>query len=171
MGVANRDLHHEIEQFLFREAQLLDEGRFHEWLDLFTEDARYWVPTRQTIQGRREGIYQQDELAVSLINDDKRFLTLRVRRLDTELAHSETPPSRTRHLITNVQVEEDGQKSAELSVRSNFVVFQGRRERSDYQFFGRREDRLRKVGGSWKIAQRQVVLDHTVLPRGVSVFF
>ena len=162
-------LQYEIEQFLYHEARLLDAGKYHEWLDFFTEDARYWVPIRRTVQDQRDGTYGEDELAVSHMNDDKAFLEARVRRLDTGLAHAETPASRTRHLISNVSVEENG--TDEVTVYSNFVVFQGRRERSDYQFYGSRVDRLRRVEGGWKIAHRKVLLDHTVLPRGISIFF
>jgi 3-phenylpropionate/cinnamic acid dioxygenase small subunit len=170
MATANRDTAYEVEQFLYREARLLDEERLHEWLDLFTEDARYFMPVRQTIQGRPAGVYEEDEFAVALIRDDKEFLTKRVLRLDSGLAHAETPPSRTRHLITNVEVIVDGADD-EVIVHSNFVLFQGRRDRMSYQFYGKREDRLRRVDGAWKIAQRKVVLDHVVLPRGLSVLF
>ena len=169
MATGDRDLHYEVEQFLYREARLLDDGQLHEWLDLFTEDARYWMPSRLTMQHRREGIYEEEEFAVALIRDDKDFLTKRVRRLDTGLAHAETPPSRTRHLITNVEVVESA--GDEVTAHSNFVVFQGRRDRMSYQFYGKREDRLRRVDGDWRIARRKVVLDHVVLPRGLSVLF
>lgn len=165
----NRDLQYEVEQFLYREARLLDEGRFHDWLDLFTEDVRYWMPVRETLQQFPEGIHPEGQRAVSLIDDDKRFLAMRVARLDTGFAHAETPPSRTRHLITNVEIEDAG--GEEISVYSNFLLFQGRREKADYSFFGKREDRLRRVDGQWKIARRKIVLDHTVLPRGLSIFF
>jgi 3-phenylpropionate/cinnamic acid dioxygenase small subunit len=170
MAMADRDTAYEVEQFLYREARLLDEERLHEWLDLFTEDARYFMPVRQTIQGRPAGVYEEDEFAVALIRDDKEFLTKRVLRLDSGLAHAETPPSRTRHLVTNVEVIVDGGDD-EVIVHSNFVLFQGRRDRMSYQFYGKREDRLRRVDGAWKIARRKVVLDHVVLPRGLSVLF
>ncbi len=170
MARADRDLHYEIEQFLYYEARLLDDGHFHEWLDLFTEDARYFMPVRQTMQGRPQGVYEEDEFAVALIRDDKEFLTKRVLRLDSGLAHAETPPSRTRHLITNVEVIVDG-TSDEVTAHSNFVLFQGRRDRMSYQLFGKREDRLRREDGDWKIARRKIVLDHVVLPRGLSVLF
>jgi len=62
-------------------------------------------------------------------------------------------------------------EGGELEVLSNFHVYQGRVESTDYQFFGRREDRLRKVAGAWKIAGRKIVLDHTVLSRALSTFF
>ncbi len=165
----SRDLQQEIEQFLYEEAALLDEGRFWEWLDLFTDDVRYWMPVRETLQARRDGLHPEDEPAVPLMDDDKNFLRLRVERLDTGLAHAEIPASRTRHLITNVRVRET--EGGELEVLSNFHVYQGRVESTDYQFFGRREDRLRKVAGAWKIARRKIVLDHTVLSRALSTFF
>jgi 3-phenylpropionate/cinnamic acid dioxygenase small subunit len=168
-GAISRDLQQEIEQFLYDEAELLDDGQFCEWLDLFTDDARYWMPVRETLQGRRDGLHPEDAPAVSLIDDDKTFLTMRVRRLDTGLAHAETPPSRTRRFIGNVRIRE--QADGELLVRSNFQIYQARQEQTDYQFFGQREDRLRKVAGQWRIAQRKIVLDHTVLPRALSTFF
>lgn len=171
MPLADRDLHYEVEQFLFHEAGLLDEGRFHEWLDLFTEDARYWVPVRESVQGGAESFQSEGSYTVTYMNDDKAFLAQRVKRLDTGLAHAETPPSRTRHYITNVRVHVDEEGEEEITAHSNFQVFQGRRERSDYQFFGRREDRLRRVDGQWRIAHRKVFLEHAVLPRGVSIFF
>ena len=46
MSGMNEDVTREVEQFLYREARLLDERRFHEWLELFTEDVRYWMATR-----------------------------------------------------------------------------------------------------------------------------
>ncbi|MPZ14634.1 MAG: 3-phenylpropionate/cinnamic acid dioxygenase subunit beta [Chloroflexi bacterium] len=165
----NRDLQYEVEQFLYREARVLDEGRFHDWLELFTDDVRYWMPVRETLQQHPEGTYPEGQRAVALIDDDKRFLALRVARLDTGVAHAETPPSRTRHLITNVEIEDAG--GEEINAHSNFLIFQGRREKSDYLFVGRREDRLRRVAGGWKIARRKIVLDQTVLPRGLSIFF
>ena len=61
----DRELHFEIEQFLYREARLLDDGRFHDWLALFTDDARYFVPVRQAIQQRSEGFREEDEFAVA----------------------------------------------------------------------------------------------------------
>ena len=165
----SRDLQQEIEQFLYDEAELLDDGRFHEWLDLFTDDVRYWMPVRETLQGRRDGLHPEGPPTVALIDDDKAFLTLRVRRLDTGLAHAETPPSRTRRLIGNVRIRE--QPDGELLVRSNFLLYQARQEQTDYQFVGQREDRLRRVAGEWRIAWRKIVLDHTVLPRALSTFF
>jgi 3-phenylpropionate/cinnamic acid dioxygenase small subunit len=161
---------HEIERFFFFEARLLDAGRFHEWLDLFTDDSRYMMPIRHTMQNRREGTYGIDELAVMHFNDSKAGLEMRIKRLDTGLAHAETPPSRTRHFISNVEVE-PAESPNDVMAHSNFLLFQGRHSGSEYLFSGRRQDWLRKLDGQWKIAQRLIVLDHTVLPRGLSVLF
>ncbi len=165
----SRDLQQEVEQFLYFEAALIDQGEMHAWLELFTDDVRYWMPVREVLQGRRDGLHPEDAIAVSIIDDDKQFLTLRVKRLDTGLAHAETPPSRTRHMITNVRIfEGDGD---EIIVHSNFCVYQSRLERLDYTFYGERQVRLRRVDGQWKIAARKINLDQTVLPRALSIFF
>ena len=107
----------EVEQFLFREARLLDARRFHEWLDLLTDDVRYWMPTRANrypanskaisiLDGSRyeEGdLSREDELAI--LDEDKDSLTRRVNRLDSGMAWAEDPPSRTRHFVSNIEVE------------------------------------------------------------------
>jgi 3-phenylpropionate/cinnamic acid dioxygenase small subunit len=158
---------YEVESFLYREAWLLDERRFDEWLDLFTDDARYVLLMREKAQRAEPG--PGGAPVQVLCDDDKRFLALRVRRLDTNLAHSERPPSITRHLIAGVHVvAEDGD---EVGVRSSFLVHQARLETDAYTFFGGREDRLRQVDGQWRIARRQAVLDHIHLPRALTIFF
>ena len=162
-------LQREIEELLHHEARLLDEGRFHEWLELFTDDVRYWMPIRETLQGSSDGLHPEGPPTTAIIDDDKAFLTMRVKRLDTGLAHSETPPSRTCHLITNVQITD--QVGDEVGVRSNFIIYQGRLERIDYTFYGYRQDQVRNVDGEWKIARRKIVLCHTVLSRALSTFF
>lgn len=157
----------EIEQFLYREARLLDAGQFDAWLALFTDDVHYWVPTRETRDQREASIRQAGEL--SFFEDDKQFLVARVKRFATGLAHAEQPPSRTRHMVMNVEIVEEEPEA--LEVCSNIVVFQSRYEKSEHSFVGKREDRLRKIDREWQIARRKVVLDHTVLPRGFSIFF
>lgn len=161
------ELAREVEQFLYREARLLDEGRFSEWLDLFADDAQYLMPARETRAGRDESVRKPGELP--LFEDDKAFLVMRVKRLDTELAHAEQPPSRTRHFVTNVEVVAD--EGDEVEVHSNVLVFQSRLERTESFFVGKRQDRLRRVNGRWQIARRRVILDQTLLPRSISIFF
>jgi 3-phenylpropionate/cinnamic acid dioxygenase small subunit len=177
------ELVREIEQFLYREARLLDERRFEAWLDLFTDDVRYWMPVRTTRYPRRskaiaaldparqdeEELSRDDELGI--FDESKETLTRRVARLDTGMAWAEDPPSRTRHLVTNVEVEA-GPGASEITVHSNFLVYRTRGETEQDFYVGGRRDTLRRVDGTWKIARRTIVLDQSVLlAKNVSVFF
>ena len=161
-------LYHDIQQFLFNEARLLDERLFDDWLDLFTEDCRYWMPVRQTTMRAADEVRGDDELP--LFDDDKKFLTARVHRLTrTPLAHAEKPPSRTRHFVANVTVAE--RADAEIDVAANILVYQSRLERTESTFVGSRQDRLRRTPQGWRIARRKIVLDQTLVPRTLSIFF
>jgi 3-phenylpropionate/cinnamic acid dioxygenase small subunit len=157
----------EIRQFYYGEAELLDDRKFHEWLDLFTADTRYWFPAREAVQGQKEEFVTN---GFGYMDDNKALLTTRVRRLDTGMAHVETPPSLTTHLITNVQAK-SSDRSNEIVAKSNFLVFQIRHETYQSTFAGRRVDRLRKVRRHWKIARREVYLVQPVMPRAISIFF
>jgi biphenyl 2,3-dioxygenase beta subunit len=162
------DVQREVEQLYYEEADCLDMGRLHDWLDFFTEDVRYWMPAREVLQNRPDGFQPVGVRAVSLIDDDKMALTKRIERIETGLARSETPPSRTRHLITNVRVRSED--AEEYTVTSNFAVFQGRLA-SEHVFYGYREDRLRRRDGRLKVSARKIVLDVTVLPRTLVALF
>ncbi len=161
-------LYGEVVEFLYREADLLDTYRFSDWLDLFAEDIRYDMPVR-TNQFRAAGEGFQ-EMAFF----DETFVSLktRVKRLETEFAWAETPPSRTRHFVSNILVA-PGEHAGELAVRLNFMVTRTRSDQG-YQFFtGRREDALRHLpGGGFKIARRRILVDQTVLTNtNLSVLF
>jgi 3-phenylpropionate/cinnamic acid dioxygenase small subunit len=159
----------EIEQFLYQEARLLDSGLFHEWLALFTDDVKYWMPARENLPAAVKPVDEGD-LAYALYDEDLASLTLRVRRLDTGLARVEEPRSITRHMVSNVLVDDrDGDNA--VKVDSNFLVFQLRHGQHESFFVGRREDVLRRVDSDWKIAKRKIHLDQLVLPRAVSIFF
>ena len=107
---------------------------------------------------------------MALLDETKQSLSMRIARLDTGMAWAEDPPSRTRHLITNIEVE-TGSTDAEILVYSNFLVYRSRGETEQDFFVGRRET-LRNVAGAWKIARRKIVLDQNVLlPKNVSIFF
>jgi 3-phenylpropionate/cinnamic acid dioxygenase small subunit len=108
----------ECEQFLIYEARLLDEGRFDQWLGLFTSDAWYWVPSEPDQANPRD--------TISLIYDDRRLLETRVRRLASPRIYSQEPRSRTSRIIANVSIEEaDG---AGCIVRSKWQLLEYRRE-------------------------------------------
>ena len=95
----------------------------------------------------------------------------RVARLDTGMAWAEDPPSRTRHFVTNVEVQ-PGDKEGELKVYSNFIMYRTRAETEEDFYVGSRQDVLRIVGGDFEIAYRRIVLDQNVLlAKNVSNFF
>jgi 3-phenylpropionate/cinnamic acid dioxygenase small subunit len=169
--VTSLELWHEIQQFLIREARLLDDRRFEEWLELFTDDAIYWMPGRTNPWRSGEvadSVTKPGELAI--FEDTKSTLTTRVARLRTGLAWGEEPPSRTRHLITNVEVTE--RSPSELLVRSNFLVYRAQLELDKDFFVGSREDTLRRAGGGWKIAKRTLRMEDVVHDTGpLSIFF
>jgi 3-phenylpropionate/cinnamic acid dioxygenase small subunit len=172
-----------VEQFLYREARLLDERRFHEWLDLFTNDVRYWMPGRSNRYPKvskaivildpdrysEEDLTREDELAI--LDETKETLSRRIARLETGMAWAEDPPSRTRHIITNVEVE-PGEATLELKVYSNFLVYRSRSATEQDFYIGARQDVLRQVNGAWKISHRKIILDQNVLlAKNVSIFF
>jgi 3-phenylpropionate/cinnamic acid dioxygenase small subunit len=172
-----------VEQFLYREARLLDERRFHEWLRLFTDDIHYRMAARANRYPRsskaivmldtercvEEDLAGADELG--LFDEDIKTLTARVARLDTGMAWAEDPPSRTRHLITNIEVVPDGADS-DARVHCNFIVYRSRGETEQDFYVGAREDKLRRVDGEWKIANRRMILDQNVLSaKNLSIFF
>ncbi len=168
---AKIDLLREVEQFLYQEARLLDERRYHEWLDLFTEDVRYWMPTRSN----RLANDLEHELSASnqlaYFNDDLDMLKARVGRLDSGMAWAEDPPSRTQHLITNVQAEEAA-TPGDYDVTSLFLLYRGRLEHEIDIFVGTRYDTLRRVGHDLKIARRKIVLaQNVVMSKNMSMFF
>ena len=173
----------QLADFLAHEARLLDERRFREWLELLTEDVRYWMGSRSNRYPRsskaiaildpdryvEDDLTQEGELAI--LEETKQTLSQRVARLDTGMAWAEDPPSRSRHLITNIEVE-PGDAANEVKVYSNFMVYRSRAETEQDFYVGARRDLLRRVAGSWKIADRKIILDQNVLlAKNVSIFF
>ena len=173
----------EVEQFLYREARLLDNRRFSEWLELFSDDVRYWMPTRSNryplnskaisildaSRYEEEEISGEDELA--FMEETKKTLQMRVARLDTGMAWAEDPPSRTRHIITNIEVEQTDTPD-QLQVYSNFLMYRNRGERDEDFYVGCREDVLRREAGKLRICYRKIVLDQNVLlAKNISNFF
>ena len=176
------ELIHEVEQFLYREARLLDERRFHEWLALFTDDVRYWMVTRSNLYPRSSKAIatlnpgrNDDETAAedgrAILDETKKTLEGRVARLETGMAWAEDPPSRTRHLIANIEVAPGGTPS-ELGVYSNFIVYRSRSETEQDFYVGTRRDILRRSDGALRISSRKITLDQNVLvAKNVSIFF
>src|SRR2546429_9531028 len=114
----------ELMQFYIREAWLLDERKYKEWLDLFTDDVLYFMPRRKNVP-RRELHRELTPLGdLAILEEDKRYLEMRVARLDTGMAWAEEPPSRTRHLIGNLEAA--AQDNGEGQARTAFLVYRWR---------------------------------------------
>jgi benzoate/toluate 1,2-dioxygenase beta subunit len=149
------------EQFLLHEARLLDNGKFDDWLSLFTPEAWYWVPSEP---GQSDPIE-----TVSLIYDDRRLLETRVRRLASPRMYSQEPRSRTSRLVGNITVEEfDGES---CTVRSKFLMIEYRREQQRL-FGGTALHRLVQIDGRIMIAWKRIDLVNCDAPMdGITIPF
>jgi 3-phenylpropionate/cinnamic acid dioxygenase small subunit len=164
-------LKEEVEAFLYHEAELLDERRYEEWLDLFTDDIHYFMPLRRNVpHDEPEREFTRAGTDVNWFDEGKDTLTRRVKQILTGMHWAEEPPSRICHMVSNVQVVADG--PAEVTVKSRFLVYRNRVETETDFLVGKREDRLRRVNGGWKIARRKIVLDQNVLlAKNLTMFF
>lgn len=160
----------EVEDFYYAEAALLDGRRYSEWLDLFTEDTRYWIPTRQNrMQGELAGEASSDH-GTAFADDDRWSLELKVRQRESDKHWCENPPSRVRHFITNVRIERA--EDHRIHVKSSFLVYRNRLVDDVDLWAGERADTLRRVKGGYRIESRCVLLDQGVLlSKNLSVFF
>jgi 3-phenylpropionate/cinnamic acid dioxygenase small subunit len=159
----------ELMPFYIREAWLLDERKFKEWLELFTDDVLYFMPRRKNVPRREAHRELTPPGDLAILEEDKRYLQMRVARLDTGMAWAEDPPSRTRHMIGNLEAAllENG----EVGAKTAFLVYRSHLETDHQLLSGYREDVLRKVDGGWKVAKRTIVLDANVLlDKNLSVF-
>jgi len=166
-------LKEEIEAFLYHEAELLDERRYEEWLDLFTEDTHYFMPMRRNVpHDEPEREFTRAGTDVNWFDEGKDTLTRRVKQILTGVHWAEEPPSRVCHLVSNVQVATAPATPAEITVKSRFIVYRNRVETETDFLVGKREDLLRRVNGGWKIARRKIVLDQNVLlAKNLTIFF
>lgn len=170
----------DIQQFLFREARLLDERDYEGWLALLAPDIHYWAPSRSNravsaFKGDRDIAKELSARHEPAIYDETHAdLKLRIARVTTaSKLWCENPPSRTRHLISNVEAYARQEVEGEFEVYSVFVVHQSRFDETGLSFFGSRKDILREVdNGQYLIARRDITLDLTVVPTGaVTIFF
>jgi 3-phenylpropionate/cinnamic acid dioxygenase small subunit len=136
------------EDVLFEEAHVLDGRRYREWLGMLTDDVVYWLPCNgedETDPNRR----------VSIVYDDAERLRRRVERLESGMAHAQNPPSRTRRIVSNVQVMNGRENEAD--VKSAFILYEIRHARERI-FAGGCEYRLRFEGERWKVAFKKAIL-------------
>lgn len=157
----------ELEDFYYREAELLDERRWEEWLELFAPELEYFAPLRVTRKSPASDIIEE----LGHFDDTKMSLGLRVKRLRTDVAWAEDPPSHTRRLITNLRavLAADGT----VTVRTNMLLYRSRGDLGAFDLLvGERHDVLRRAvaadgaaagDGGWLIARRRIILDQSSL--------
>jgi 3-phenylpropionate/cinnamic acid dioxygenase small subunit len=186
----------EVAEFLYREAELLDERRYEEWLALLADDIRYWMPMRRNVKfGEGEREFTREGTDIAWFDEGKDTLTRRVRQIQTGIHWAEEPQSRIAHLVSNVQVVEASPSAAEpqeVAVKCRFLIYRNRVETETDLLVGKREDTLRRVGNDqgadaqggnaqggnaqggndWQIARRKIILDQNVLlSKNLTFFF
>ena len=164
---------HEVTQFLHLEADLLDDWRFEDWLALLADDLDYWAPVRENRVYRERKWETAPRGGSAYFEETKADMAQRVDRLGTHMAWSEDPPSRTRHLVSNVRVHAT-EVPGEYAVGSNFLVYRSRSERDEDMIVGQRQDLLRRAdtAAGFEIVRREVRFDMaTLLIKNLSSFF
>lgn len=162
-----------IEQFLYYEARLLDDRCFDEWYALLADDIHYFMPTRYNRLKREAEREFSGPHEAALFDEDKVSIAQRIRRLHTGMAWAEDPPSRTRHLVSNVMIRPTS-TPGEYEVDCYYLLYRSRLEREVEVFVGMRHDLLRRANtlAGWQIARRTIILDQaTLLARNLSIFF
>jgi len=163
-------LQYEVEQFLYAEAALLDARKYRKWLSLVADDIHYWMPIRRTVTNAdldREFTKLGD---VAFFDDDRELLEMRVKKLEAGSAWSEDPPSRSRHLVTNVRIlEATGDL---ITLEACFHLYRTRLNSEVDSWVGRRVDILRRTGEGFLLARRHLFLDQTlILSTNMSTIF
>jgi len=169
-------LKQQIEDFLYHEAELLDERRYEDWLALLTDDVRYWMPMRRNVKfGELEREFTREGQDINWFDEGKDTLTRRVQQILTGVHWAEEPLSRLCHMVSNVQllhVQPSVGAPAAVTVKCRFLIYRNRVETETDLLVGKREDVLHRVDGQWKIRQRKVVLDQNVLMvKNLTFFF
>lgn len=158
----------QFEQWLYDEAQLLDDIEFDHWFDLMHRSLRYQMPVRINKEGVERPDYSTDMFT---FNDDIELLKLRVDRLKTDYAWAEIPPSRTRRFVSNVRVIDyvEGEKAV---VKSYLLIYRSRSTDIKHDLIsGERNDEFIFEEGRWKLSKRIFIVDQTTInTRNLAIF-
>ena len=171
-SLSDLQLQYDLEQLFTIEAELLDERRYDEWLELLDEDFRYWMPIARNVPfDRPDEEYTHEQSEASWFDEGKDDLRKRVLQIQGGDHWAEEPRSRTTHVATNVHVVEA--REGLLKVNSRFVVYRTRlADNDDDVFVGKRIDLLRQTGDSFKLVHRTVHFDQSVLmTKYLTIFF
>ena len=156
----------QVQEFLHREADLLDDRCFDEWLTLLDEDIHYWAPLARNLKQKDMADEYTRPGEVAWFDEGIATLRQRVLQFNTGVHWAEEPASRISHLITNIRILDarpDFDKPAEVTVRCRFLVYLNRLHGEVAWLVGKRVDTLRWHGSDWKIARRAIYLDQSVL--------
>ena len=140
----------EVEDFLYHEAALLDDWKLDEWQALLTEDAGYYVPPNDQLDGDHRS-------TLFLVADDRERIRQRIIRINDPNSHAEHPKSRTRRMISNVRIL--GVEGDLVTVAANFVCYRYRRYERIREYVGGYRYILRRTGDSFRIKERRVLID------------
>ena len=136
-----------VTAFIYKEARLQDEHQYESWESLWTDDGVYWVPAN--------GGDTDPEREMSIIYDNRSRISLRVKQLLTGKRHTQTPQSRLRRLVSNIELFDD--VNGDISAASNSMIFESSL-RDDTIWAARNEYRLRVVDGALRMAYKKVTL-------------
>ena len=175
-GLAYLLLKQEIEEFLYHEAELLDERRYEDWLTVIADDIRYWMPMRRNVKvGESEREFTRADHDINWFDEGRETLERRVKQIMTGIHWAEEPVSRITHIVSNVQLVEatpSVEEAAEAMIKCRFLIYRNRVETETDILVGKREDRLRRTNGGWQIARRKIILDQNVLlTKNLTFFF
>ncbi|MEJ8810284.1 3-phenylpropionate/cinnamic acid dioxygenase subunit beta [Variovorax ureilyticus] len=167
----------EIEEFLYDEANMLDDRQFNEWLDTLADDLEYFMPMEYNVKfgdhATRE--FTTRDKQMSWFNEGKWTLSKRAEQILTGVHWAEEPLSRVSRLVSNVQLtamRTNDEGALEVDVSSRFLTYQNRCEYEQYFFVGDRKDRMRKTADGWKLCQREIRIHQNVLlAKNLSIFF
>ncbi|HEY1710782.1 MAG TPA: 3-phenylpropionate/cinnamic acid dioxygenase subunit beta [Rhizomicrobium sp.] len=154
-------LQHQVEQFLYDEAALLDARKYREWLDVLVPDIHYWMPIRRTVTRNDIELEFTKHGDMAFFDDDRDLLDMRVKKLEASSAWAEDPPSRSRHFVSNVRIV--GVEGDEITLDLCFHLYRTRLNTEVDSWVGRRTDVLRRVDSGFKLARRHIFLDQTVI--------
>jgi 3-phenylpropionate/cinnamic acid dioxygenase small subunit len=167
----------EIEEFLYDEANLLDERRFTEWLATLADDLRYFMPMEYNVKSGEHATREltKREAQMSWFNEGRWSIGKRVEQIETGVHWAEEPLSRVCRLVTNVQlqaIETNAAGEVEVRVSSRFLIYQNRCEYEENFFVGDRLDRVRRTAGGGKLADREIRIHQNVLlAKNLTIFF
>ena len=136
-----------VTRFIYREARLQDDHDYDAWEALWADDGIYWIPAN--------GEGEDPDAEMSIVYDNRSRISVRIKQFKTGKRHSQTPVSRIRRVVSNIEILEGTQD--EVRVTSNALVFESN-TRGETVWASRNEYKLRRVDGDWRMALKKVIL-------------